>query len=211
MTKAPTERKVPAKRRFIEEISGEDYLHKHVWRTVTRQLEHADKNPKGASYDQLVAMVFTSHALEGYLNFLGDKIAHELWINEQEHFKSTGLDGKLAVLHEKCGLPMLEKGKRPYSTITDLKRLRNKITHPKTIRTETKKEYDEGKERPLFQQYYLDKAVTHQKAHQAMTDVEEVIERLHAEALLKFPNAKLGVKALTGVLSTSSISGRLKK
>jgi hypothetical protein len=210
MTKAPTERKVPVRRRFIEEISGEDYLHKHVWRTVTRQLEYADKNPTGASYDHLVAMVFTSHALEGYLNFLGDKIAPELWVNEQEHFKGTGLDGKLAVLHEKCGLPMLEKGKRPYSTITDLKRLRDKIAHPKTIKTETKKEYDEGKEPPLFPQSYLDKAVTHQKAHRAMTDVKRVIERLHAEALLKFPNAKLGAKSLTGVLSTNSSSGRIK-
>jgi gamma-glutamylcysteine synthetase len=61
------------KRRFIEQASGEEYVHKAVWRVANRQLVHAKTETKGAQLDDLVAMVFASHALEGYANFLGGK------------------------------------------------------------------------------------------------------------------------------------------
>ena len=66
------------KRRFIEEASGEEYVHRDVWRVVKRQIAYAEANPKGALLDDLVALVFASHALEGYANFLGAKIAPDL-------------------------------------------------------------------------------------------------------------------------------------
>jgi hypothetical protein len=86
------------KRRFTEESESEEYLHKTAWSVVLRQIEHAEATPHGVLYDYLVAMVFAFHSLEGYLNFVGDKIAPELWADERETFKNTGLFGKLAAI-----------------------------------------------------------------------------------------------------------------
>ena len=63
------------KRRFIEQATGEEYIHKAVWLVVKRQIDHGANRPKGAQLDHLVALVFASHALEGYANCLGMKVA----------------------------------------------------------------------------------------------------------------------------------------
>ena len=56
-------------------IEGERFLHRELWRVVERQLNHASVTPKGAFYDDLVAMVFALHTLEAYLNFAGERLA----------------------------------------------------------------------------------------------------------------------------------------
>ena len=58
-------------------VEGERFLHKDLWRVVERQLDHALGTPRGAFYDDLVAMVFALHALEAYLNFVGERVAPE--------------------------------------------------------------------------------------------------------------------------------------
>lgn len=199
------------KRRFIEEAEGEEYIHKAVWQVAKRQLAHAEANPKGALLDDLVAMVFTSHALEGYVNFLGQKVAPELWENERERFRKTGLAGKLAALHERCGLEAPERGRRPYSTIRELKRLRDGIAHPKTRRTESRKEYAEGKDPPLFPRSYLEEIVSRERAQRAMQDVKEIVDRLHTAAVARFPGKQLGSDGLEGILWMRSTSAQLKE
>ena len=87
---------------------------KAVWLVAKRQLAHAEAHPKGALLDHLVALVFTFHALEGYANFLGAKVASDLWTDERERFSKSGLAGKLDALHVVCSLPLLERGKRPW-------------------------------------------------------------------------------------------------
>jgi hypothetical protein len=101
------------KRRFIEETEGEEYLHKDTWRVVKRQFDRPEDSRKGALYDDLVAMVFSFHTLEGYLNFVGDKISPQLWKNEREEFKKTGILGKLAAILDRCELEPFEKSGRP--------------------------------------------------------------------------------------------------
>lgn len=200
------------KRRFAEEASGEEYIHKVVWRVVKRQVAHVEANPKGALMDDLVALVFASHALEGYANFLGAKIAPDLWANERELFRNSGLDGKLVVLHERCGLTAPEKGRRPYSTVRELKRLRDGIAHPKTIVLLPRRtEYVEGKEPPLFARGYLEQLVGHERALRAMEDVKAIADRLHGAAMARFPNKHLIPNALEGILSMRSTSTRLKE
>ncbi len=199
------------RRRFIEEASGEEYVHKAVWQVVKRQLAHAEANPKKALLDDLVAMVFTSHALEGYANFLGQKVAPDLWKDERERFKETGLFGKLAALHERCGLEALKEGRRPHSTIQELKRLRNGIAHPKTRATVSRKEYAEGKEPPMPPMSYLEEVVSHERAIRAMQDVKEVVGRLHAAAVVRFPDKGLGPDGLDGIMGMRSTSAWLKE
>ena len=189
-------------RRFIEEASGEEYIHKAVWRVVKRQVAHAEANPEGALMDDLVALVFASHALEGYANFLGAKIAPDLWADERELFRNSGLDGKLATLHERCGLAAPEKGRRPYSTVRELKRLRDGIAHPKIIVSLPQQtEYVEGKEPPLFAPSHLERLVSHERAVRAMEDVKAIADRLHEAAMACFPDKRLVANALEGILS----------
>lgn len=197
------------KRTFSEEASGEEYVHKTVWQVVRRQVAHAEANPNGAMLDDLVAMVFASHALEDYANFLGSKIAPALWSDERKQFR--GLAEKLAVLHEKCGLPPPEKGWRPHSTVQELKLLRDCIAHPKTIVSESRQtEYVEGKMPPLFKPSYLEQMVNRERAVRAMEDVEAIAGRLHEAALTRFPNTGLLPNALEGILWTRSTSSTLK-
>jgi hypothetical protein len=118
---------------------GEEYLHKDAWAVVNRQLEYAEANLRGALHDDLVAMVSAFHCIEGFLNFVGDRIAPELWKDEKKQFKCTDIDGKLGTISTLCGLGKPDKGRRPYSTLSTFKVLRDSMAHPKTRKTDSVK------------------------------------------------------------------------
>ena len=174
-----------------------------------RQLTHAEAHPKGALLDYLVALVFVSHALEGYANYLGEKVAPALWQDERTRFARTGLTGKLDALHEVCGLPRLERGKRPWSTIRDMKHLRDGIAHPRTISTSARTEYVEGKVPPLFAKTWLEGVVSKARAVRAMEDAKAIVDAIHVAAMTRFPNAGLLPDGLEGILSKRSTTGSL--
>ncbi len=197
------------KRRIAEETETEDFLHKSAWKVVNRQIAYAEANRQRALYDDLVAMVFAYHSLEGYLNFVGQKIAPNLWKQEKEQFSDTGIAGKLSAICKRCEISIPEKGKRPYSTVAELKKLRDSITHPKTYRTSRRSEYAEGKARPLFGRNYLVTLVDHKKAIRARDDVKCIADRIHSAALIRFPTGGLGSDALEGITGMSSSTTRL--
>jgi len=194
------------KRKIIAESEGEEYLHKETWRVVKRQFERPDDPKKGSMYDDLVATVFASHTLEGYLNFIGDKISPGVWQNERDI--QGGLEGKLALILRECGLPYFDKDRRPYATIAALIKLRNSIAHPKTYKPKSQTIYSEGKEPPLFPKTYLETLVSREKALRARDDVRCIVDRIHTAAVAKFPALHLG-DALEGVLSLHSHSAKL--
>ena len=117
-------------------VEGERFLHKDLWRVVERQLDHALGTPRGAFYDDLVAMVFALHALEAYLNFVGERVAPEIWKDEREFFRNVpyrGFDGKVRKVLELVGLAEPACDIRPYSTVWVLKDLRDLIAHAKPM------------------------------------------------------------------------------
>ena len=196
----------PRKRQFIEESDSVEYLHMHAWRVVKRQINYAERNKKGALYDDLVAMVFASHCIEGYANFLGERIAPELWMDEKRHFRDAGLAGKLDKIIELCGITDLDKGKRPYSTILALKILRDSMAHPRTIRAKGRKTFTEGKEPPLFAKSYLENLVSHKKAIRVRDDLNRLANHIHNAALVRFRDKQLGTDALEGIIGLRSTS-----
>ncbi len=197
------------KRKFVEEGTVEDYLHRDVWRVVNRQLEYAKTNRTGALYDDLVAMVFSYHALEGYLNFVGAKLAPDLWKDEKKEFSDTGIAGKLTAICDFCGIDVFEKSRRPYSTVIALKKLRDSMAHPKTQKTNHRKEFVEGKTLPLFRPSYLAQLVSHQKAMRAHDDVRTIAARIYSAALSRFPNVHIGDDPFEGMISMNSATTRL--
>src|SRR4051794_8056667 len=116
------------------EVEGEHLLHRILWQVVERQLSNASKNPSGSFYDDLAAMVFASHALEAYVNFVGERLDPEFWKDERIHFRATGFAGKLSKILELCGIEEPSKTERPYSTVWTLKALRDRIAHAKPER-----------------------------------------------------------------------------
>ncbi len=105
--------------KLIEETEGEEHLHKDVWRVLQRQIEYAEA--KGALYDGLIAMVFAFHTIDGYLNYLGERITPDLWGDEKVVFKENDVTDKLA-LCKRCSLAAPDYGKRPYGTVSKLKK-----------------------------------------------------------------------------------------
>jgi hypothetical protein len=200
---------MPKNQRLVEESDSEEYLHKAAWQVVTRQIEHAEANLKGSLSDDLVAMVFAYHSLEGYLNFVGEKIAPELWKDERARFSGTGITGKLSVICERCGINVPTKGKRPYATVSELKKLRDRMAHPKTHRARKKVEFAETKPPPLFPKSYLASLVNHQKALRARDDVKRIADEIHSAVVRRFPHARLGPDALCGIHSMRTTSTRL--
>jgi hypothetical protein len=108
-------------------VDGERFIHNILWIVVQRQIEHAKEKPQGAYYDCLAAMVFASHALEAYLNFVGERLAPVFWKDEREYFRRTGFAGKVRKILELCGIPEPDKDNRPYCTIWQLKKLRDSM------------------------------------------------------------------------------------
>jgi hypothetical protein len=188
-------------------IEGERFLHKELWRVVERQFEHAAAHPTGSLYDYLVAMVFAFHTLEAYLNFVGERLAPELWQDERNFFRNEpyrGFDGKLRKVLELVELPEPDRESRPYSTVWLLKGLRDLIVHARPERFRSVIEHT-ADDQPSLHHTPLDGLVTVENAARAREDVAQFIETIHAHAKPKLAHDLwFGAQAFHGPLQYSS-------
>lgn len=168
-------------------VEGERFLHKDLWRVVERQLEHAVGTPRGAFYDDLVAMVFALHAREAYLNFVGECIAPDIWKDEREYFRREpyrGFDGKVRKVFDLVGIAETARDVRPYSTVWLLKDLRDIFAHAKPMRFGSVIEHSFDGE-PSLLHSPLREVVTHENAERARDDIKAFTEAIHAAAIPK--------------------------
>ena len=170
--------------RVITTVEGERFIHKELWRVVLRQLEHAKKMPSGAFYDDLVAMTFAFHALEAYLNYVGEKLAPEIWKDERNYFLKQpyrGFDGKIRKVFELTGLSEPKRDTRPYSSVWMLKGLRDLMAHGKVERITDDFEHDAEEQSPWVRTP-LDFLVTEANAEIARNDVASITKSIHDAA-----------------------------
>jgi hypothetical protein len=187
-------------------IEGEVFLHKELWRVVNRQIERAETNPVGAFYDDLVAMVFAFHTLEAYLNCAGERIAPEFWKDERVHFRSTGFAGKLRKILELCNVPEPDKNTRPYSTVWQLKILRDRIAHARPERfSDDFVDANDSDVNALFRAP-LGGVITHENARKAAEDIKGLIWQIHhaAKPLIHDDDLWFVAHPLEGALSYST-------
>ena len=188
-------------------VEGERFLHKDLWRVVERQLEHAAAVPTGAFYDDLVSMVFALHALEAYLNFVGERIAPEIWKDEREFFRKEpyrGFDGKMRKVLEIAGVSEPPRDVRPYSTVWLLKDLRDLIAHAKPMRFGNVIEHDSNDEPSLLHSPLRD-VVTRDNALRARDDVRAFTDSIHAAAVPRLKgDVWFGESAFGGTFQYSS-------
>src|SRR5260221_10404931 len=91
---------------LVTTFEGKELAHRVCWEVVLEQHALADGRERDWYRPSLVAMVFAFHAVEAYLNFVGELLAPDIWKNEREYFKKLpyrGFSGKLRKVMELAG------------------------------------------------------------------------------------------------------------
>lgn len=189
-------------------FEGETFNHRILWFIVSRQLKHANENAAGAMHDHLVAMVFAFHALEAYLNFIGERLAPDVWADERRYFGRSdyqGFAGKLKKVLELVGMAAPEKTTRPYSTVWLLKNLRDQIAHARTERYTFAVDHPPDENLTLHLKLFGG-LVTKENAEMAHADIEAFADQIHDLARPKL-TAIVGDRAFRGMLSFGTHHG----
>ncbi len=185
------------------EIEGESLTHRILWQCCILQMEIARNQPKGAMYFHLTAMLTAYLTYEAYLNYVGERVAPSEWANEKEFFNKDpykGIEGKLKKIAEVCGITNINKGVRPYQTITTLGDLRDCVVHGKPDKFKVKSEHPRDIEQSLHGHDQLTQLVSPEKSERAIHDIEEFVEFLHQQARKHVHDIWFGDKALSGLL-----------
>ena len=166
-------------------FEGEHLIYQQLWVVVQRQADHAAVKRTGVFWDHLVGMVFAFHTLEAYLNFVGEKLAPDIWNREREFFSKKpyqGFDGKLRMVLELISMPEPDWGRRPHSVVRTLKKLRDYIAHGKTEKFSYAIKHardDVAMPRPTK----LARMVSPTQYSSAIQDVEQFVRQIHKAAL----------------------------
>jgi hypothetical protein len=193
------------------EYQGERILYRQLWRIVERQFKDAPLG--GSTLDMMVAMVFAFHTFEAYLNFVGERLAPDVWERERDFFRKSpylGFDGKVRKVFELLEKPEPDRSCRPYSTVWWLKKLRDGIAHAKVDRFCDVVEHEEN-HLPLPPPGLFDIYATAENGRRARDDIAEVMECIHAHAKPRINDSWFGREALTGPLGYSTGSTVIKK
>jgi hypothetical protein len=190
---------------LVTTYEAEDLPHRLMWSIVKEQAALAEERERDWSNASLIAMVFAFHAMEAYLNYVGLRLAPEIWENERGHFQKSGFKGKLHEVLDRAGLPW-EPSKRPLQTVVGLQKLRNAIAHGKPEKRVGSVQHPEGT-LPPYPAFFLRSLFTPKsKMLKAVHDVEELGNAIQkaAKPMLKAADVWFGKEAFQGPHSYSS-------
>lgn len=162
----------------------ETYNHRILWGAAEKNLQLCVSSNKDAKFFALSAMFLFFAAFEGYLNWLGTRIATEVWEDERTFFSRDpyrGTLGKYRFLAKILQLPAPSLAQGAFKTVTDLLKLRDMVAHPKPEAGERPVKIQEG----YFPQRYqgeLERRVSPNAANRAKNDIEQLAEELHSHA-----------------------------
>lgn len=185
-------------------LSGEFYTHRAIWNGSQFFLKEAREKEEGSYYNLIAAGLFGFLAFEAFLNYLGERIAPEVWAIERKHFGGRGMYpgpmGKLRFLAELCEMP-LDTSAAPYTTVNELKERRHQLSHGKTEKMEAVIQFTDPTKIPRLEaKLYAfgdDRFVTG-----ALEAVESIADQLFDVAKKKFGETKVGygTQALRGMI-----------
>lgn len=170
----------------VRKQSFETYNHRILWEAAERNLLQATSSNKDAKFFAIGAMFLFFAAFEGYLNWLGTRIAPEVWKDERQFFSRSpfqGTLGKYLFLAKILHMSNHDPSQGPFQTATDLLELRNMVAHPKAEAGEKLVKFTEGCFPPLYESK-LGKKVSPKKALRAKNNLKELVDGLHREAKL---------------------------
>lgn len=164
----------------------EVYNHRVLWMAAEKNLLQATPSNIDAKFFELSAMFLFFAAFEGYLNWLGTRIAPEVWKDERHFFRAApfqGTLGKYRFLAKILHISNPDSSQGPFQTANDLLELRNMVAHPKAEAGEKPAKFTEGGF-PLPYESELGKKVSPDAALRAKNHLKELAEELHREAKL---------------------------
>jgi len=146
----------------VHEVAGEGFTHQYLWNCASLLLSQPESDHPVTGIFGWAGMVMAYFAYEAYLNLIGPHIDRETWKNEREFFsKSTyrGTEGKLKWICAKIGIN-IERDKRPYITMRELKRLRDFLAHGKREVYAYEVEVETGQTPDMFRDMSIYEMVT---------------------------------------------------
>jgi hypothetical protein len=186
MSSPKNERKVEL---LITHYEKEIYTHRLLWIVAQREAGLADAKEEGSFYHNLVALVFASLTVEGYVNWAGERVDPEAWKDERKYFSKLpyrGAIGKLKKISEVVSVPW-EPETEPLKTILKLKELRDLIAHAKPEKDEGTVEHPADTEYDHLTGDLFSTLVSKSSRIAGMQAVEHFVDRLHSAARNRFP------------------------
>lgn len=163
--------------------------HRILWICAQKNLAFGQHKGSDAPYFNLTAMTMAYFAFEGYLNYLGELIAPEVWKEERQFFTRKpyeGTIGKCLFLMKITMQPALSSSRRPFLTVRKLAELRNFVAHSRPEIGQRTARISNKTGLPTQYQHKLRKMVSRTKANHALEDVELVLKELHESAKRKY-------------------------
>jgi hypothetical protein len=183
-------------------FDGEEIIHRLLWRIAEQQVREAQERQEGWLYPSMVARVFAYHTVEAHLNYVGERIAPEIWVDEWNYFRNEpyrGALGKLRKVMDLVGLPW-RPDDRPLVTVLELKEIRDLIAHGKAekLRGEVIHPLDTNAPHPVSM--LRERIGSKDTLAVVLPDVEEFLDAIQtrAQPLLKVQDAWFGDRALQG-------------
>jgi hypothetical protein len=181
---------------------GEEYLHRILWQIVEDESQRAVETEREWLNPTVVAMVFAFHTVEAYLNFVGERLAPEIWKDERNYFRKApyrGWEGNLRKVMELVGLSLASED-RPLKTILELRDLRDLIAHGKSERLTGEVVHLSGTEPPILASTLSQMVTEREKLGNALADVYQLLKQIHqlAQPKLKDEDLWFGADPLRG-------------
>ena len=152
----------------------------------------------------MTAMLLSVATVEAYCNLLIEAIDPATFALERREFRGTGLRGKIEWVARRVYLPVYW-GIDPFKTFGELKDFRDFVMHAKPDRYSGIREHADESEIPFFEPGRLERDVTTAKRKHAMTQIEDLCERIHQKVLVELPHdhpmksSKLALKGITQI------------
>lgn len=183
----------------------EFYNHRILWSVAERNFQTAiapTTSRVDAMSHALGAMLLYFFAFEGYLNWLGNRIAPEVWKEEKKFFSHPpyiGSLGKYCFLAKIVRLPTPDASQGPFQTAKEVLKLRHMAVHPKAEAGERLVKVADDLP-PIGK---LAEKVSPEKAVRAREHLFKLAEDLHRNAKSAYPELDLEAQAFDGVFSYS--------
>lgn len=180
------------------------YSFEILWRAAMTTLELAEKPNEHVRKDHLSIQSLLSGflAFEGFVNFVGEEVAPQIWKAERTYFSSDqyrGIVGKVEFLYSIFPSVTLKKGEEPYQTFYRIKKIRDNLAHNKVLKYAeiTENEYLDFKTS-------WDEFDTPGKVRPALIKLKSLAESIRVETLKilieEYPLSHLHFPALEGPL-----------
>jgi hypothetical protein len=183
-------------------FDGEEITHRVLWGIAKEQAGEALQRQEGWLNPSIVAQVFAYHTVEAHLNYVGERIAPEIWLNERNYFRNEpyrGALGKMRKIMDLVGLPWNEED-RPLKTVLALKDVRDLIAHGKAEKLQGEVIHPAGTDAHYPVSELRSVGAEKETLSLVLSDVEEFLNSIQiaAKPLLKTKDIWFGDEALQG-------------